>query len=435
MSIPVGIIQHVRPARPLYGPPTDPAEQDFAAGVMDVPWEWGGCVVFGVVAVVVGARMVRHARYDQDWRDVLGGALLIAGVVLGLTAPAGGLVLRAAWGHFPTVDKLGSMHFLGQHACLAAFDTGTVATRLIGVSLGHLCIGELLVSAGGSHFPGFAAMNIQALFNLWLAGWTASRLFREVGATRWAAIIAALPLALSLHQLRDVNWYTIEKSGVGWLFLYAWMLVRANERGLGWIGVAAAAYLWAFFYNSYWGVLGAVGAGLALPFLHRTGRLAVALSAVAALPLVIRQLPALANPTLPGATAFAERAALDVLTLTEWNRLELYAALDIPSIVLAAAAIPLVSRKLLAAAAIPVILALGPATPVWTAFTMLPGMWRFSKPETFFHLDVLVIGTLASLVLSRRTPRQQVGIAVLMLISWLVLVRTHPVYPGFSRFE
>lgn len=432
MSIAAGIIHRVPP---LYGPPTDPAEVAVVAGVA----AWVFSLITGVLCAALGVWLQRRSRYFEDRYDLGGSWLVVLGACILLTTPALGMLGSAVWGHYPTIDKAGSLHFYGLGAHFGAFDTSEPATRLIGVSMGHLWFTQLVQWASLNQLPAYVAMNLQGMFNLAFAAWVTSRICREFGAGVWASLLAGLPVGLGLHQLRDLNWYTIEKSGTGWLFLFVWMIVLADRRAMGFSVAAPIAYVWAFFYNSYWGVVGAVFAGLALPLLSRPGRFAVGFSALAGLPLVLLQLPALNNEQLPAPEAFAERAALDVLSLTQWNRLELWAALDVIAFAAAAAyfwrAVQARNRRALAAVALlvgPLLLAFGPATPVWTVFSALPGMWRFSKPETFFHLVVLGSAVLAALTYAKLRFRTLVSVAALQIVWWLLLVRAHPVYPGFS---
>jgi hypothetical protein len=90
---------------------------------------------------------------------------------------------------------------------------------------------------------------------------------------------------------------------------------------------------------------------------------------------------------------------------------------------------------LLTGATVSGVLALGPVTPLWTAFASLPGLWRFAKPEAFVHLAILAVVPLAARGVGRleRRSRHAPGIALAaQVILWLWLVRSHPVYPGFS---
>ncbi len=388
------------------------------------PWAYVLSLVVGAILLLWGWR-----------RSRLG---FVTGATICLTAPAFAMLPLAVWGHFPTIDKAGSLSFYALGAHWQSWDTTATATRLIGVSMGHLWVTQLfdLVLAP------FAAMNAQALLNLVLGWYFAARLAEASGASREASLASGLGFGLGLHALRDINWYTIEKCGQGWLALYALCLLRAHQVGGRWVLGAGLAYGWAFYYNSYWGVVGALLGGVALIFGSHDAFRAVLASALAGVPFVLVQLPSLANDTLPPPEAFAERAALDVLTLTHWNRLEIWRAVDLVAVGLAVASLvprpghgPGTQRRAWGAVAtllaLPSLLAMGPATPLWSAFSSLPGMWRFAKPETFFHIAVLVLGVLAARGIDRLRIDARVVLAVQAAL-WLALARTHSVYPGFS---
>ncbi len=388
------------------------------------PWAWAISLLAGGLLLIWGWKRSRLA--------------FVAGTTICLTAPAFAMLPLAVWGHFPTIDKAGSLSFYALGAHWQSWDTSATATRLIGVSMGHLWVTEILDLV----FAPFAAMNAQAIINLVLGWYFASRLAEAAGASREASLASGLGFGLGLHALRDINWYTIEKCGQGWLALYALCLLRAHEVGGRWVLAAGLAYGWAFYYNSYWGVLGALLGGVALLFGSPDARRAVLASALAGVPFVLLQMPSLANDTLPLPGAFAERAALDVLTFTHWNRLELWRAVDLAAAVLAVASVvprpgDVTRSKGRAWGAVATLmtfstlLALGPATPLWSAFTALPGMWRFAKPETFFHLAVLVLGVLAARGIDRLRLDARLVLAVQAAL-WLALARTHSVYPGFS---
>ncbi len=442
----------------MIGPPTADREVALATGIFDVPWAWMVCLVAGAMLVWFGRR--------GTWA-------LVGGLILLFTAPAGGLITTAVWGHYPTIDKAGSLHFYTLGAHFHSFDTSAAATQLIGVSMGHLwvtAVFDLFVAP-------FAAMNLQAFANLVLGWGLAAKLGELVGVERRWAIVAALPMGLGLHLFADINWYTIEKSGVWALTLYAYVLLRAVREGKGWLPLSAAAYFWAFYYNAYWGVLAAlIGSGVFLGGGPRA-RLPVLISAIGALPFLALQLPALRNSQLPPPEAFATRAALDSVTLwpPTWARLELWAALDwvvcgaavfgvaealrarfgprrraeaSPEVGVSTVAVPIgatgdaaggplagwpgaelrFGAGLVGAA----VLALGPATFVYSAFAKAPGMWRFAKPETFFHLVVLGSTLLAGRTLSRSRLNPWAVLAV-QLGLWLWFTRLHPAYPGFSE--
>lgn len=413
------------------GPPPSPLEVAFPAGVHAEPVAWALSLLVAVACLWFGRRSA---------------LITAAGLVALCTAPALGLVHRAVWGHYPTIDKAGSLHFYGLGAHWEAFDPSAPATQLIGMSMGHLYVTALFDLV----LPAFGAMNAQALLNLVLGWWVGSRLVEATGTPRRWALVAAFPLGLGLHGFRDINWYTIEKSGLWPLLVYALTLVLAHQRGRGWIAAAAAAYFWAFFYNAYWGVLGAAIGVVTLLAGNRNARFAVLASCLGVLPFAIAQLPALANPQLPPPDAFAERAALDVLAPfggdgfgPNWNRIPLHGALDLSVTLAALAGLFFAAREasrpeararvgLALAAFLAALLACGPATPLWGLFAALPGMWRFAKPETFFHLSVGASCILAGPALAR-LPIPPWAVLTAQVGLWFLLARGNTeLYPAFS---
>lgn len=407
----------------MYGPPPDPQQIVTPTGLLDAPWAWVVCVVVGVlIAWFAGPRR------PLAW---------ITGVVLALTAPAGAFLLTDVWGAFPTIDKAGSLLFYGDGVAWRFWHADDPAIRLIGVHVGHLWVTaafDLLVAP-------FAAFNLQAMLNLILSWYCARLLFVELCDDEDVSLLLAFPFGMGLHLFRDIQWYTIEKSGVYWIPLYAWALVRAR-RDPRFIAVAAVVYAATFFYNVYFGVLCA-GIG-ALALLSRDKRVfaAVAASALAALPFVwlqgrmIQGEGTLGTPEL----FLTQRAPLDVFTLWPpmWNRLEAWRALNVVALLLAALGVlQRKNRWLLGFAGVFFVLALGPAhNPVYRAlFEVVPGFWRIAKPETFFHVTWLALLAIGARRFADRRPSRRAlyGWGLLFALGWVVSVRTHPVYPGFSE--
>ncbi len=355
--------------------------------------------------------------------------LFIVGAVIALTTPAAWFAPEYVWGAFPTIDKAGSLLFYAQGVHWRITDAADPAVRLIGVHLGHLWVTaafDLIVEP-------FAAMNLHALLNLCL-GWYCTFLFlRAVSGDAGGALLLAFPFAMGLHVFRDINWYTIEKSGVYWLPLYAWALWRARSGGRRWAGIAAVVYAGMFVYNAYWGVLGAAMGAVALLSRERRVVTAVLASALAGLPVVAQQVRLMAGPEIATPAAFAERASLDTITLwlPMWNRLEGWRALDMLALALAVAGWR-AGWRAWAVALVFGALALGPAFPpfAWLA-ALAPGLWRFAKPEVFFQVSWLAILAAASLTLARLDLSRKV-LATIMVASWILSVRTHPVYPSFT---
>ncbi len=407
----------------MYGPPPDPRQVYAPTGLFAAPGAWLACVVIGLaLAWVAGTRRP---------------FLFILGMVIASTTPFSAFFLSYVWGQFPTIDKAGSLLFYLDGVQWRFWDVSDPAIRLIGVHVGHLWIAacvDVLV-------PSFAAFNAQALLNLVLGWYCAYLLLYALSGHAEGSLLLAFPFAMNLHIFRDINWYTIEKSGVFWIPLYAWTLVRASREGGRWIGLAALVYVATFFNNIYLGVLCAGLGGMALLARNRRVAWAVGASAVASLPLVWLQARLLTGAGTLGdpETFLTQRAALDIVEVwpARWNRLEAWRALNLPAVVLAAAGIFRFKNVWLAGIALPFfVLSLGPTdNPVYRAlFEVVPGFWRIAKPETFFHVTWLAILVIAARQLADAAPsrRTLAVLGGLFLVGWLVSVRTHPVYPRFT---
>lgn len=411
----------------MYGPPPDPAQV-----IVAVPWgAWAASLAVAVVAGVLAWRSRGGARLA--WSALAG--------VAGLTAPMIGMVPVAVIGSYPTIDKAGSLHFFRAGTHWRLLDAHDAGVQLIGVHLGHLWV----VEAFARVMPDWAAFNAQSVLNLWLA-WVCTAVWLDHRTGRrspGAAFLLAMPFALGLHQFRDINWYTVEKTSIFVLPLWLWCVDRRRS------GAAAAVGALAMFLNVYMGILiAAMGAWRALgAALGRRGSelLPVVATAAGMLPFAIWQAVLMRGAHAPGSPdAFLhQRAALDVVTLWPWtwNRLEGWRATNL--LVLALAGVGAVAglrsaRRArtawaLLGAALALVVALGPeGNPIYMAlFDAVPGFWRVAKPETFFFLPYLACVTAAAEALPPLVARQRTLLALTLVGGWLWGVRAHPVYPDF----
>ena len=426
----------------LYGPPPDPRQIGLEVEVLDQPGLYAACIAIGL-GISLLSWYKRQPRPLRAWWFCLG-------QTIALTAPLAMMLERAVYGAWPTVDKAGSLLFYldGVHWRVTFHPLEALAdpaARLIGAHMGHLWVTELFDLFLSPH----GAFNAQGLLYPALGWWAATLMLRQVSDSWRVAILMAFPFGMGLHVFRDLNWYTIEKASVFALALYGWAMIRAWRHGGRAILIAGAVYVGATWLNFYWGLVGAAGAAVAvLVTPDRNLAMAAACSAACALPLILFQGMLLSGPeTLGDPRVFLEqRAALDSFSLApfRWNRLEVHRALNMIALGFALIAAvkdrrdPMV-QTLCAVAAGLFALSLGPnllpgvANPVYMAlWHLLPGWWRVAKPEVFFEGTWLLLLTVGAYGLRGRRL-SGAGLYPIFAIAWLVMVRTHPVYPEFSE--
>jgi len=434
----------------VYGPPPHPDQIPIPAGLLDLPLAWLGCIAVGLALTAVA--------WSQRKRPIAAAALFSLGQVVALTSPLAALLPHHVYGTYPTIDKQGSLLFYleGVHRHVLAHPL-TLAdyppARLIGVHLGHLWAAELF----DVFLEPYAAFNAQGLLWMVLAWWCAWGMLRALGGDGRVALVLSFPFAMGLHLFADLNWYTIEKAAVFTLPLYGTCWLAAARRGGAWRWAAAATAALATFLNLYLGMTIAVAAAVATVGALRDRRwlrhlaASYGLTLVLVAPLVVAQIAAMrGGPPLASPECFLEtRAARDVFALwpPSWARLEAWRALNLVALGLAAWTgwrwrADRRVRTLALLAAVSGSLALGPrALGLWNPFYMVPWhlvpwFWRISEPEVFFWLTWLSLLGLASIGLARWGPTdRQLGLLYLGFVAaWLVSVRTHPAYPGFSEY-
>lgn len=433
-----------------YGPPPHPRQVDALVPLSDHPGLVAAGVVLGLAVAGLALARRQPAALRAWWACL--------GFTLALTSPAALVVHRHVLGAWPTVDKTGSLLFYldGVHRRLLLDPAGAVedpALRLIGVHVGHLWVTQALDSL--TPLPPFGAFGAQGLLYVALGWWSAALWAREhlADPRRWdLALLLGLPFGLGLHVFRDLNWFTIEKAGVFALALFAVCLHRAWGQGGWWIPATGLCWALGAFHNLYLALVGSLGAAVVLAVSRDRRVMAACLACAAAgLPLALVQLALLQGPGTLGDpdTFLRTRAALDTLHLASWpptwNHLELWRAVNLPIVWLAV----LGARRgdprrwpLLAAGGACLVLALGPflVEGVWNPVYMglrlaVPGFWRVAKPETFFEGTYLALIALAALALPPALPRRVVaGLALVSVVGWLAVVRSHPAYPGFSEY-
>ncbi len=408
----------------MYGPPPDPAQV-----LVAVPW--GAWALSGIVAVVA---LLAATRARGVWQF----ALATLGGLVGLTMPMLGMAGVAVFGSYPTIDKAGSLHFFREGVHWHLLDASDPGVQLIGVHLGHLWV----VQALNVGMPDWAAFNVESLLNLWLAWLCVAVWLEHRCGDRRIALLLGIPFALNLHQLRDINWYTVEKTAIFVLPLWSWCVGKGKRFGCFAVGASA------MFLNVYMGVLiAAMGAWWGLRGMVRRDRAAmecVAATALGMLPFGVWQGVLMHGAHAPGSPEqfLTQRAALDVVSLVpwEWNRLEGWRSMSPLVLSLAGLwvwgeAIWRRSGWVISGAVLATLIALGPVgNPLYMVlFDLVPGFWRVAKPEAFFFIPWLLAVTAAAEVLAgARLSHRMVGaLAACLVVGWLWGVRSHPVYPAY----
>jgi len=366
-----------------------------------------------------------------------------------MTSPWLSTLTESVIGAYPTIDKEGSLFFFNQgvhtewlkHPSTAFDNTGL---QLIGVHIGHLWLIEVwswLVSP-------ISAFNIQMLanliFNAMAVWWWLDD--SDDHQPEWIGLLTAVLLGAQLHVFRDIHWYTIEKSMLFPIFLYWGVLNRLphNSKMAIWIPIL---YTMATLLNFYWGILLGLLTlfqyGLNRQYHHLSVFKPIAMAGLVGIALGILQMTLQSDARrFAEATDFLTRASLDIFDFhtVQWNRMEFWQSINIP--------ICLYFGWLLMHRRIPVqsiilgtvflMLSLGPmltsgiSNPVYTIFSIIPGMWRFAKPEIFFFVPyaIMVHSTFKAPISSKN----RTWFWGIVAIFYLVGLYSSPAFPHQSVF-
>jgi len=421
---------------------------DFGAGLTQTPLEFWITIVFGLAVASLALR--------RSSPTGLRAFFFCLGHTIVLTAPLFALLEVTVYGDFPTIDKQGSLLFyldgVHQRLTFSPIDSLTdPAAQLIGVHVGHLW----MVAALDLFFSPHGAFNGLAILFPALAWWSCALLLREFRISWDWALAIALPFGLGLHVFRDLNWYTIEKAAIFWLPLFMIAIMRAYRQGGRWPIYSGVCFVLMAFTNWYLALVSALGLAIVQLIMFRDSRLwkTSIVSALMALPLVALQIALMDGAALSEPEVYLEqRAALDIFSFAEfeWNRLPLWRAVELVAFCYGLISIyrywanPLI-RLLSIVAFILLLFSVGPniygelPNPVFMAtWHVVPGFWRVAKPEVFFYgtwlltLTCCAYGIAKNKALSTLSKRQRAALYCLSFIWWLIAVRGHESFPGFS---
>ncbi|MCB9778110.1 MAG: hypothetical protein H6742_06070 [Alphaproteobacteria bacterium] len=475
----------------MYGPPPDPRQQIAPVELVDAPEAYAACLVIGLLlsAFALWKRPPASLRYlvlilGQTIALTMPLSWFLDRYVYGAfpTIDKEGSLLF----YLDGVHVRMLLHPL--------LSTGDPAAHLIGVHTGHLWVTQffdLFLSPVGA----FNAQGLLYPALAWWAAWLLLRdlchhdrtafvlsfswgmglhVFRDLN---WYTIekAAIFWLALFCWALYR-SWVRAPQGNPPGTGLPGGPLLVGRLRETGpWPWAAGALYLAMAWNNLYLGLVGAVVGACALVAVgvhaawawrgrteapdeyagaaarFRSVALACAACAAFAAPLVVLQILLLygGGPSLGDPQRFlTERAALDGFTLApfRWNRLEPWRALNMVAVGLAlfgavARRRDVRVRFALACGSFLFLLSLGPAllpgvpNPVYmAAFHLVPGFWRVAKPEVFFHGTWLLMCGVAAIQLRRVVPSPRtLGLLYgVFVVAWVLMVRTHPAYPGLT---
>ncbi|MEC8380694.1 MAG: hypothetical protein VXZ96_10260 [Myxococcota bacterium] len=366
-----------------------------------------------------------------------------------LTAPTLFLPVDLIWGAYPTLDKKTSLLMYLDHAHGLPIDNidvlkGHTPLFLIGIHISHLWVTEIFDVL----FSTCQSINFHSLFNLWLSTFVAGLFIeRRIPNHIWCSLIGGLSFGLSLHQFREIQWYTIEKTGIYWLPLFLFVLDMTIERKSKSL-IPALIWMGSAMYNLYASLLLA-GCGFIYGLFYRTKTAWFTLSFCILAGMTIGGLQytlMTLGPEIATEVAFQNRAALDTVQLWPpmWNRLEMWCFIS-PLMVIGLWVTTAKKQQNILDLAIAlsfVLLSFGPElisgvrNPVYLMFSQVPGMWRMAKPEFFFTVVYLLLCLWMAKGLSilgwNSYPKRLLTAFVLI---WVISCRLHPVYPEYSQYK
>ena len=459
------------------GPPIDKRE------ILYIPtmYDHMSTITIALLLLYLAYRAWQKQKYISNLNLLL---ISIATVCI-CTSPWLAISTKYVIGAYPTIDKEGSFLFYqnGVHvrALLHPIDSlADKSVQLIGFHMGHLWINQFF----DVFVSNYAVCNLQVLANLALNLYSCYLLFEtqqtlytendsvsghipnSIANRRthisWSLFIVSVCFSLQLHILRDIHWYTVEKSAMYPIFLF-WreiLLLEKRQTNRYLLGIY---YFFATYINFYWGiVLGILGALYTIKTAIQKNKplnLYKNMAICICIGMVIGIYQMLLQKT-PFATQeeFAVRASLDIFDIVhlDWNRMGFWRAIHPLILLFAGGTVAGTLHKkikeksiqynaldkktldmvfLLITAIIFAFLSFGPTiygytNPIYWLFSQLPGMWRFAKPEIFFFIpySIMCIFALQNKYLFNKY------VLCALLCSHIYTTHTSPEYPYITQF-
>ena len=410
----------------------------------------------------------------------------VLGITALLTAPWVSVLHKAVIGAYPTIDKEGSLLFFEHgvhHLWLTDSSRSLMETGLplVGIQVGHLWLTQVFAW----FVPTFVAFNIQSIVHICLnvlavLFWLDS--FEKRSYTQrhiqWYEIkswIVGFIIGAQLHVFRDIHWYTVEKSALFPLFVFWGILHRLRHkeehRALHSPIALMTVYTLAGLYNFYWAILLPI---LTLAYVTPTNtknkQFRQAITGCIAVGLLLgfgQWSLQSAKFQFAEVSAFKIRAGLDIFSIStlDWNRMGFWRPIN-PLILGIVALMGIQNlrkhqstttfhnhqdnqstiaeakthRRLWWCMALFCTLSLGPnlpfeiANPIYKAFQLLPGMWRFAKPEIFLILPYAFVAKQAISSETLFKKQTDYGVWTLIVLVYLCGLYSSPAFPYMTQF-
>ena len=308
------------------------------------------------------------------------------------------LVPDAIVGAYPTIDKQGSLFFYQQGVHVKSIVAPIASMQEQGVQLIGFHMGHHWITASFDLFFSLStAYNLHILFNfylstvsMWMLLWLQDSQEKKI----WLRIGVSLLFGCGIHSYVDAHWYTIEKSALYTLPLLI-ICIQYIKKPF-WTGIALfiTAYI-----NLYFGILSGMLFLIYILFHRSQWRQGIGILFTGIIVLLYQRTLMQYTPTIATPEMYIEqRARFDALHLFsfDWARIPLYLVINPVVLWLAYKSTKKhIWEKI--TFSLFFLLSIGPylyhdfTNPIYWLFHKIPFMWRFSEPEIFFHICLMIL--------------------------------------------